>query len=292
MASTTLTWKQSIPFAWLGETIAGWFSRLASRVMRDRGKADRQSTDAGTAPAESESSQDEQDSLAQVIAHLGPLPPIADLSKAEILEASRPDTLVVANADDPSQDEQRAAYEKRAASAVKALCDELTQLTVEESDGIPNPVQDYLSSRSPLESAESMFPSKFGPGSLALHTREALKIGARMKIVQNDRLALDLDECRDIAPLPAGARPVGGDGDGRHAAAAELHRQGQVIGDAFRPQIVKDREVHRAVRRLDAPPNFGSAIVDRPDRALQIERALQNPVLPPRLVCGGFRRDF
>ncbi len=70
MTSTTFTWKQLIPFAWLGDTIAGWFSRLALRVMRSRGDAGGRSTHTCTAPAQSESSQDEKDSLAQVIAHL------------------------------------------------------------------------------------------------------------------------------------------------------------------------------------------------------------------------------
>ena len=50
-----------------------------------------------------------------------------------------------------------------------------------------------------LRTPPDLFPSRFGPDSLVLHMGEALNARARVKIIQNPRIALDLDEPGDIA---------------------------------------------------------------------------------------------
>ncbi len=50
-----------------------------------------------------------------------------------------------------------------------------------------------------LRTPPDLFPSRFGPDSLALHMTEALSARAHVKIVQNRRIALDLDEPDDLA---------------------------------------------------------------------------------------------
>lgn len=47
----------------------------------------------------------------------------------------------------------------------------------------------------------SLFPSRFGPNSLALHKEEAARVGVTCQIVENARLALDIDEPSDLELL-------------------------------------------------------------------------------------------
>jgi 2-phospho-L-lactate guanylyltransferase len=47
----------------------------------------------------------------------------------------------------------------------------------------------------------TLFPSRFGPNSLALHKEEARRIGVKCVIVDNPRIALDVDEARDLQRL-------------------------------------------------------------------------------------------
>ena len=50
-----------------------------------------------------------------------------------------------------------------------------------------------------LRTPPDLFPSRFGPDSLVLHITEALSARAHFKVVQNRRIALDLDEPADLA---------------------------------------------------------------------------------------------
>jgi 2-phospho-L-lactate guanylyltransferase len=52
-----------------------------------------------------------------------------------------------------------------------------------------------------LRSPPDLFPSHFGPGSFAAHLAEAENSGARVTIVENPRIALDIDEREDFANL-------------------------------------------------------------------------------------------
>jgi 2-phospho-L-lactate guanylyltransferase len=52
-----------------------------------------------------------------------------------------------------------------------------------------------------IRSPADLFPSRFGPGSLALHKQEARAAGADCVIRENARIALDIDEPPDIEAL-------------------------------------------------------------------------------------------
>jgi 2-phospho-L-lactate guanylyltransferase len=49
-----------------------------------------------------------------------------------------------------------------------------------------------------LRTPPCLFPSRFGPNSLALHKQEALGAGAACLVVENPRIALDIDEPQDV----------------------------------------------------------------------------------------------
>ena len=59
-----------------------------------------------------------------------------------------------------------------------------------------------------LRSAPCLFPSHFGPNSFPQHVAEAERCGARVKILRNERIALDIDEPDDLLAL-AGRIPAG-----------------------------------------------------------------------------------
>jgi 2-phospho-L-lactate guanylyltransferase len=50
-----------------------------------------------------------------------------------------------------------------------------------------------------LRTPPDLFPSRFGPGSLALHQQEAARAGVQCTLVHNERIALDIDEPKDLA---------------------------------------------------------------------------------------------
>jgi 2-phospho-L-lactate guanylyltransferase len=60
------------------------------------------------------------------------------------------------------------------------------------------PSMDGTGTNALLRSPPDLFPSHFGPGSFALHMEEAEKAGARIAIVRNERIALDIDEPKDL----------------------------------------------------------------------------------------------
>ena len=47
----------------------------------------------------------------------------------------------------------------------------------------------------------TLFPSRFGPNSLALHRQEAERIGVECVIINNPRIALDIDDPQDLMLL-------------------------------------------------------------------------------------------
>jgi 2-phospho-L-lactate guanylyltransferase len=49
-----------------------------------------------------------------------------------------------------------------------------------------------------LRSPPDLFPSHFGPGSFARHLEEAERAGARITILHNERIAVDIDEPKDL----------------------------------------------------------------------------------------------
>lgn len=49
-----------------------------------------------------------------------------------------------------------------------------------------------------LRNPPDLFPSRFGRNSFVLHTQEALRTRACVKVVENSRIALDLDDAEDL----------------------------------------------------------------------------------------------
>ncbi len=68
-----------------------------------------------------------------------------------------------------------------------------------------------------LRSPPDLFPSHFGPDSFALHLTEAVRAGARLRIVRNERIALDVDEPKELRAAAERVSP--------HSATARLMQQ-------------------------------------------------------------------
>ena len=77
----------------------------------------------------------------------------------------------------------------------------LLSVPVEPPCAVLSPSRDRTGTNAILRAPPDLFPSHFGPGSFALHLREAEKAGAQIRIVDNPRLALDLDDAGDVAHL-------------------------------------------------------------------------------------------
>lgn len=61
------------------------------------------------------------------------------------------------------------------------------------------PSWDGLGTNALLRTPPDVFPSRFGPNSLALHQQEAQRAGVPCVLVDNPRIALDLDEPADLS---------------------------------------------------------------------------------------------
>jgi 2-phospho-L-lactate/phosphoenolpyruvate guanylyltransferase len=76
------------------------------------------------------------------------------------------------------------------------------------------PSMDGTGTNALLRSPPDLFPSHFGPDSFALHLKEAEKAGAKVAIVRNARIALDIDEPKDLRAAAGRVSP--------HSATARL----------------------------------------------------------------------
>lgn len=63
------------------------------------------------------------------------------------------------------------------------------------------PSRDRLGTNALFRSPPTLFPSRFGHNSLALHTREARERNAAVKVLEVEELALDIDDPADVAEL-------------------------------------------------------------------------------------------
>lgn len=79
------------------------------------------------------------------------------------------------------------------------------------------PSQDGTGTNALLRSPPDLFPSHFGPGSFALHLKEAEKTGAKVAIVRNERIALDIDDPEDLRAAAGRVSP--------HSATARVLKQ-------------------------------------------------------------------
>lgn len=95
--------------------------------------------------------------------------------------------------------------------------DALFEFDLEPPASLLVPSRDGTGTNILLRSPADLFPSRFGPNSLALHLEEAARAGSRCSVINNDRLALDIDEPADIAEFLAV-----GHGTRAHAALVEM----------------------------------------------------------------------
>jgi 2-phospho-L-lactate guanylyltransferase len=77
--------------------------------------------------------------------------------------------------------------------------DELLSVELECPAALLVPSRDGTGTNAIIRKPPATFASKFGPNSLALHIEEAGRAGVRCLVVENRRLALDLDEPSDLA---------------------------------------------------------------------------------------------
>lgn len=69
------------------------------------------------------------------------------------------------------------------------------------------PSRDGTGTNALLRTPPGLFPSRFGPNSFALHLAEAERCGARICVLRNARLELDVDELEDLRGVHMHLRP-------------------------------------------------------------------------------------
>ena len=52
-----------------------------------------------------------------------------------------------------------------------------------------------------IRTTPNLFPSRFGPDSLVLHKQEAARVGVVCQVINNERIALDIDDPSDVKVL-------------------------------------------------------------------------------------------
>jgi 2-phospho-L-lactate/phosphoenolpyruvate guanylyltransferase len=79
--------------------------------------------------------------------------------------------------------------------------DALLGIEVSRPAAILVPSREGTGTNAILRTPPGLFASRFGPNSLALHRAEAARLGIDCLIVNNERLALDIDEPADLQAL-------------------------------------------------------------------------------------------
>lgn len=95
--------------------------------------------------------------------------------------------------------------------------DALLAIEVSSPAAILVPSREGTGTNAILRTPPTLFPSRFGPNSLALHREEAVRAGIECLIVNNERIALDIDEPADLQALLELGR-----GTAAHAALAGM----------------------------------------------------------------------
>jgi 2-phospho-L-lactate guanylyltransferase len=76
--------------------------------------------------------------------------------------------------------------------------DELLSIELTPPKALLVPSGEGTGTNAIIRTPADLFPSRFGPNSLALHKAEAARAGAECLIVYNERIALDIDEPQDL----------------------------------------------------------------------------------------------
>ena len=79
--------------------------------------------------------------------------------------------------------------------------DELLSIELDSPGALLVPSREGTGTNAVIRTPPALFPSRFGPNSLALHKQEAARVGVECVIVNNARIALDIDEPADVELL-------------------------------------------------------------------------------------------
>jgi 2-phospho-L-lactate guanylyltransferase len=79
--------------------------------------------------------------------------------------------------------------------------DELLSVELDSPGALLVPSREGTGTNAIIRTPPTLFPSRFGPNSLALHKQEAARVGVECVIVNNARIALDIDEPADVELL-------------------------------------------------------------------------------------------
>jgi 2-phospho-L-lactate guanylyltransferase (CobY/MobA/RfbA family) len=84
--------------------------------------------------------------------------------------------------------------------------DELLSADLRAPAALLVPSREGTGTNAIIRTPPAVFPSRFGPNSLALHKEEAARVGVNCVVVPNARIALDIDEPSDLELLIEGGR--------------------------------------------------------------------------------------
>jgi len=79
--------------------------------------------------------------------------------------------------------------------------DSLLSIELKSPGALLVPSRDGTGTNAIIRTPPALFPSRFGPNSLALHRQEAEHVGVECLIVDNIRIALDIDDPADVELL-------------------------------------------------------------------------------------------
>ena len=79
--------------------------------------------------------------------------------------------------------------------------DALLSIGLDSPGAVLVPSREGTGTNAIIRTPPAVFASRFGPNSLALHRQEAAKVGVECIVVENGRIALDIDEPADVELL-------------------------------------------------------------------------------------------
>jgi 2-phospho-L-lactate guanylyltransferase len=79
--------------------------------------------------------------------------------------------------------------------------DEMLSIELDSPGALLVPSREGTGTNAIIRTPPTLFPSRFGPNSLALHKEEASRVGIECRVVNNERIALDIDEPADVESL-------------------------------------------------------------------------------------------
>lgn len=87
--------------------------------------------------------------------------------------------------------------------------DALLSIKLDSPRALLVPSREGTGTNAIIRTPPALFPSRFGPNSLALHKAEAARVGVECVTVNNPRIALDIDEPADVELLIESGRGTG-----------------------------------------------------------------------------------